>query len=180
LRKIDARSSAVFDGSTLSLRETAALSHYCTLLLGSSSGISWICTSGAAKSLPMVQLLDKNAYVFNPLSVDFTKRGQSTDNLIELYNFTIDRIEACVKSIFDSGFAAGRQQFNQPVIFTFRLFRGIIHHFLKQGKISQVIRFIRLNLAEHGYNRAMLLMMARGIFYFPVQVILDKVNSQRK
>jgi hypothetical protein len=44
-QRVDHPSPRVIDGSTLSLRATAALTHYCTLLLGCSSGISWMVQS---------------------------------------------------------------------------------------------------------------------------------------
>jgi ADP-heptose:LPS heptosyltransferase len=56
--KINSINKQVIDGSGLSIRETAALTHYCTFLLGCSSGITWLSTSDAAKQLPMVQLLN--------------------------------------------------------------------------------------------------------------------------
>jgi hypothetical protein len=60
--KVNHPNKAIIDGSHLTLRETAQLSHHCTFLLGSSSGITWITTSDAGKQLPMVQLL--NATLF--------------------------------------------------------------------------------------------------------------------
>ncbi|MEO6218907.1 MAG: hypothetical protein ABIO81_00660, partial [Ginsengibacter sp.] len=47
--KIQHANENIIDGSVLSLRETAALTHHCSLLLGCSSGITWISTSDAAK-----------------------------------------------------------------------------------------------------------------------------------
>lgn len=49
----------IVNGSVLSFRENAELTKYCTILVGCSSGISWLCTSDWAKPLPMIQLLKK-------------------------------------------------------------------------------------------------------------------------
>jgi hypothetical protein len=175
-RKININHPAVFDGSVLSLRETVALSHYCTLFMGSSSGITWACTSNAAKPLPMIQLLNPNTYVFNPPSVDFKKRGKPVDNLIELYSFNHKDIIACTQAVLMWGFEVAREQFNQQPIFKFRLYRGIIHSFLLRGKFNRIAHFIRLNLKENRWHINMLLMIMKGFLFFPVQLIADKLS----
>jgi ADP-heptose:LPS heptosyltransferase len=73
----------VFDGNQLSIRETVALTHYCTLLLGCSSGISWASTSSAAGSLDFVQILSRGAYYFNPLSLTLEKWHHPTNRIFE-------------------------------------------------------------------------------------------------
>jgi len=50
----------IIDGSTLSIRENAELTKYCTSFIGVSSGISWICTSDWAKDLPRILLIKKD------------------------------------------------------------------------------------------------------------------------
>jgi hypothetical protein len=47
-------SERVFDASVLSYRENAELSKYCSLLIGCSSGITWLTTSDWARRLPML------------------------------------------------------------------------------------------------------------------------------
>ena len=179
-RKINVDHLSVLDGSILTLRETVALSHHCTLLIGSSSGITWACTSNAAKLLPMIQLLDPFAYVFNPPSTDFKKRGKSTDHLIELYSFDHQKVIDCVQTVVSRGFDIARTQFNQQPILKFKLYRGIIHTFLRQGKFGKIIHFIRLNVKENKWNINMLVMIAKGILFFPAQLIADKLSSPSK
>ncbi len=94
--KIDHPSDQIIDGSPLSLRQTAALTHYCSLLLGCSSGITWISTSSAAKQLPMVQLLNPATTWFNPVSRDFERYGFDTRTVIELSRFDVASVESCV------------------------------------------------------------------------------------
>lgn len=49
----------VVDGSQLSFRENAELTKYCSLFIGVSSGITWLCTADSAKDLPKIILLNK-------------------------------------------------------------------------------------------------------------------------
>ncbi|MBC7873081.1 MAG: hypothetical protein H7Y01_03735, partial [Ferruginibacter sp.] len=46
-------SPGIIDASSLSVRENAELTHYCSLLIGCSSGITWLSTSSGARQLPM-------------------------------------------------------------------------------------------------------------------------------
>ncbi|MBS1497270.1 MAG: hypothetical protein JSU03_04525 [Bacteroidetes bacterium] len=172
--KININLPGVFDGSELSIRETAALSHYCTLLLGCSSGITWATTSTGAKQLPMVQLLNKDAYIFNPPSIAFEKVGSPTDTIIELFEFDVKKVLSCIEMIFTQDFATARLTFHQQAKKQFRVFRGITHRFLAQKKYGLLKKFIKMNIAVNGYNGAMLLMILKGIVFYPVQRLLEK------
>jgi hypothetical protein len=163
----------IIDGNTLSIRETVALTHYCTLLLGCSSGISWAATSTAARPLPMVQILGKKAYYFNPLSLTFKKNNKSVERLIELVDFDSEKLETLFKDIFNKGFAEARRLHNQEVVKQFRLFRGIIHSFLRQKKFSLIATFIRINFKENGLNFQMIKYILLGFVLFPVQLIAN-------
>lgn len=170
----------IINGNVLSIRETVALTHYCTLLLGCSSGISWAATSIAAKSLPTVQLLAKNAYYFNPLSLTFFKLKRSADTLIEMIEFDKQKLSEVFEDIFSKGFQQARSKHHQQVQVQFRLYRGIINGFLKEGKCSEIVTFVKINYKEHGFNFQMLKYMLLGIVLFPFQWIMDdmiKINK---
>lgn len=167
----------IIDGNTLSIRETVALTHHCTLLLGCSSGISWAATSIAAKPLPMVQILAPDAYYFNPLSLTFKKLRKPTDELIELIHFDSEKLEAVFVDMFREGFREARIKHNQVVKPKFRLYRGIIHHFLKRGRLAEIATFVRINLKENGFNISMLKYMLMGLVLFPIQLILDQTKK---
>lgn len=166
----------IIDGNTLSIRETVALTHYCTLLLGCSSGISWAATSIAAKPLPMVQILAPDGYYFNPLSLTFKRWHKPTARLIELIHFDTDKLEAVFTDIFHQGFEKAQIKHNQLVKPQFRLYRGIIHHFLKRGRLAEIATFVRVNLKENGFNISMLKCMLMGMVLFPIQLILDQTK----
>jgi hypothetical protein len=154
-----------------------ALTHYCTLLLGCSSGISWAAISTAAKSLPMVQILAPGAYYFNPLSLTFRKLNRHTGMLLELVQFSKEKLGEIFSDIFREGFEPARRKHHQQVTVQFKLFRGIIHNFLKKGRFSEIITFIRINLKENGYNLSMLKYMCMGLFLFPFQLIFDQIKK---
>jgi hypothetical protein len=167
----------MIDGNTLSIRETVALTHYCTVLLGCSSGISWAATSIAAKPLLMVQILAPDAYYFNPLSLTFNKLHKPTDQLIELIHFDGEKLEAVFADIFYRGFCEAQIKHNQRVKPQFRLYRGIIHQFLKRGQFAEIATFVRVNLKENGCSMPMLKYMLMGLLLFPVQLIVDQTKK---
>lgn len=89
----------IIDGSKLSWRENAELANYCNLMVGCSSGISWLCTSNWVKPLPFIQIVNPNYESGNfsaSMKIDFRYFGISTENIIELYNPTDSIVESCI------------------------------------------------------------------------------------
>ncbi len=168
----------IINGNSLSIRETVALTHYCTIVLGCSSGISWAATSTAAKLLPMVQILAKDAYYFNPLSITFKKLGKNTDQFLELLDFDGNKLGNIFSDIFNLGFEYARMQHEQVVKKQFRLHRGIIYNFLKKKKFSSVAKFITINFKENGLNLSMIKYMLLGFILFPFQYLKD-INKNK-
>jgi hypothetical protein len=167
----------VIDGSTLSIRETVAFSHSCDLLIGCSSGITWACTSTAGKDIPMLQILDKKAYIFNPPSIAIELAGGSNQQIIELFDFEETSISSCVATVFEKGIVAAKTLYNQPTKKQFRLFRGIVHSFLKQAKFKMIFNFIRMNLSVNGLNPSMCYKILQGFLFFPIELINDKIKK---
>lgn len=167
----------IIDGNSLTIRETVALTYYCTLLLGCSSGITWAATSIAAKPLPMVQILAPDAYYFNPLSLTLKKLKRSADHLLELVEFSNEKLSKVFEDVFNKGFIEAKTKHHQQVAVQFKLFRGIIHNFIKKGRFSEIITFVRVNWKEHGFNLSMLKYMLFGFILFPFQVVADKMKK---
>jgi ADP-heptose:LPS heptosyltransferase len=167
----------IFDGNTLSIRETVALTHHCTILLGCSSGISWAATSNAAKPLQFVQILAPDAYYFNPLSITLKKWQQPLDRLIELVRFDVLKIGEVFRDIFSKDFDSAKAMHNQPVQVQFRLHRGIVHGFLKKGRLSEIITFVKTNIEANGWSPNMLKYISLGILLFPFQLISDQFKK---
>jgi hypothetical protein len=158
----------IFDASGLSLRENAALTHYCTLLVGCSSGITWISTSEAAKPLPLVQLLKQDALWFNSVRRDFQHWGWPVDTIIEIEDGHAGRVPDCVRAIFSEGFATARTRFHEDIPANFRAYARMLCDFLRHGEWQKAWTLLRVNLAEHGFQRALLNFrlrwIARGMF----------------
>jgi hypothetical protein len=102
----------VIDGSTLTFRENAELTKYCTLFIGTGSGITQVCISEWAKPLPMIQLLRKNTVA--SLIVDHKYFGLPTETIIEMTNCTKTQVVRCIWDCLTIGFTKAREVYNDP------------------------------------------------------------------
>ena len=92
----------IIDASTLSYRENAELSKYCTFLVGCSSGITWLLTSSWAKKINTVQFLQNGElpFSFASLAYDLAYWDLPTNHILEtdaselgmMQNIVIDSI----------------------------------------------------------------------------------------
>ncbi len=180
--KINHTLPQIIDGSSLSLRETAALTHYCTLLLGSSSGITWISTSDAARRLPMVQVLDPFTPWVNAVSRDCERFNFPTDKLIEIYRFDKDVINNCVQAALDD-FAAAKNKWHQPLPLHFKATRGIVYNLLCYFHFAAIARHIRVNREVYGNKAAFYKEVIMGFVVLPFWLIRNftrkKILKQR-
>ncbi len=167
--KVKSTSSQVIDGSALTLRETAAITHHCTLLLGCSSGITWISTSSAARQLPMVQLLNPGTRWVNPISRDFERFGISTESLIELIDFDREKLMLVLKAAFNN-FEAARRIYHQAVPLHFKTTRNIVYNLLCYLQFSSVWQHIKANQERYGHNLTFYKEVLLAILLFPFRL----------
>ena len=169
----------IIDGSALSLRETAALTHYCTLLLGCSSGITWISTSSAARQLPMVQLLNPHTTWFNPVSRDFERFGLDSHTVTELIEFDGPRVTACVKEAMQD-FAAARARYHQPAALRFNTTRDIVYNLLCYLEFRAIGRHMALNVRVYGHRWSFYREVIMGFLIFPGRLIGNRYKKRNK
>ncbi len=172
--KLEASRPSIIDGSALSLRETACLSKYCTLLVGCSSGTTWATTSDAGRRLPMVQILDPNAYWLNSVVNDHLRFGLPVDEIIEMTDSSEEKIDLCIRAILEKGFPSARVLYHTPLPIQFRMTRGILAYLLGKGDIAGAFRHIVINLRIFGWKPGLLRSIALGIATFPVVNLLNK------
>jgi hypothetical protein len=168
--------AAIIDGSKLSIRETASLTNYCTLLLGCSSGISWISTSDAAKQLPMIQLLNADTPWINPVSRDFKRFGLPVETVIDMVEFDLPLVIACVQAAI-TDFKEARMRFNQPIPLQFKTTTNIVYNLLCYLQFSSIVRHIRVNQKIYPGNGAFYWAVAKGFFIFPFRLVYNLLTK---
>lgn len=167
----------VIDASVLSVRENAALTHFCTILIGCSSGLTWISTSSASKHLPMVQLLNAKTDFVNLPSVDFKRYGIVHDELIEIYDYNEMNIKDCVLSIIDNGFFFAKKQYNQIAELQFNTTRKIVYNLLCYFQFSAIIKHIQINILVYGFNIKFLSALIQTLLMFPFKLLINRTRK---
>jgi len=163
--------ATIIDASELSIRENAALTHYCHLLIGCSSGITWLSTSNAAKQLPMIQLLNPDAPFRNIPSEDFKRFGLDTDELIELFDFNEQNIFDCVKSSLAEGINITQQKFNQTLPQNFSTTRKITYNLLCYGDFKGISKHVAIMKSVYQNHPAINKQALLGLTEFPFKLI---------
>lgn len=169
-KKVDHSNPRIIDGSALTIRETAALTHYCNFLIGCSSGITWISGSTAAKQLPMVQLLNPETNWINPPSRDFKRFGLDDSRIIELINFNVSQVADCVSLALVS-FDKAKNRFNQLIPLHFRTTRTIVYNLLCYLELKAISKHIRINNELYGQRLSFYKEVIAGFLIFPFKLI---------
>ncbi len=141
----------VLDGSKLSFRETAELSHYCSLLLGCSSGLTWLCTSEAARRLPTVQLLSSSIGDCNSMSKDHARWNLPTEDIVELFDPSLKEVIQCVSFLLDKGAVAAKQRFHQDNSQPYRAYQVLWSSLVTLGEYKKAMELLwrnRTNLLQ--------------------------------
>lgn len=175
--KINHPNPAIIDGSELSFRETAALTHHCTMLLGCSSGITWVSTSDAGKQLPMVQLINAETKWVNAISRDFERFNIPTDHLIELIQFDKDEVVRCVKDSLVN-FEQAKLKYNKPLPLHFRTTRFIVYNLLCYLHFKAIAKHIQVNKEVYGVRLKFYGEVLRGFLMFPFRLIQNTVRKK--
>jgi len=149
---IDSGCENIVDGSKISLRENAELTKYCTLLIGCSSGITWICTSSWAKPLPMVQLLKANPIWYASVIGDHNCWGLPTDTVIEMTECESSHVERCIALIFNESFSIAKTKFHQDIDITFHSYGHLIRGMLLRGQLRKAKMMTSNHIERNGWK----------------------------
>jgi ADP-heptose:LPS heptosyltransferase len=149
-KKINSGHKRIIDASALTFRENAELSKHCSLLIGCSSGITWLLTSTWAKKLPTIQILKKGAllYEFASVSYDLKYWGQQTNHIVEITKFEEDYIFDCVNTTLIHGIERAREKYNEILTPSFNSVFLMITILVYRIKFKQIPILIR-----HFYER---------------------------
>lgn len=139
---INSNRANIINASELSFRENAELSKYCDLLIGCSSGITWLLTSDWAKPMPTIQLLNKEAIWFNSLVKDYEVRGKDAGHVLEMYKFNVHTAAECIIKTLTDGFEKTRKSYHQQYSRYWCMTEmSILFRLLKESRIRAVLKF---------------------------------------
>ncbi|MGQ0739160.1 MAG: glycosyltransferase family 9 protein [Bacteroidota bacterium] len=139
--------------SQLTLRENAELTKYCSLLVGCSSGITWMATTDQAKRLPMIQFLRRGiGFKFASVSYDHQFWGLDASNIIETTNSNADKAVDLISSVLKNGIAANRIKYHQKLRPCFLSLVKYSFMFFRRGKFGKSFRVVK-NFILRNYIR---------------------------
>ncbi|WP_013325270.1 glycosyltransferase family 9 protein [Gloeothece verrucosa] len=142
----------IIDGSSLSFRENAELTKYCSLLIGCSSGISWLCTSEWAKKLPSIQLLKADKSMYASFIYDHQYHGLTYDHIIEMTDTTAETVAACVIAVIKDGVATARLNFHQDITLDFTFYFQTMAFVLYKRKFKDFIFSLFYTFKRYGFR----------------------------
>jgi hypothetical protein len=148
-------------GSRLSFKENAELTKYCTLLVGCSSGLSWLATSDWAKPLPSVQLLSRHTSVFASFVHDHTHFGLPVDGIIEITDCLPEHVAACIDAILLEGFSCAQARFHQDIKPDFRHYVDMLQFAYSRSGLGSVLRSLKVTIGRYGIKRELLQALGR-------------------
>ena len=146
----------IIDASNLSFRENAELTKYCSLLIGCSSGISWLTTSSWAKKLPMIQLLKSDKSMYASLIYDHKYHGLPTDHIIEITDKNVDKILSCILTIVNENFLIARSKFHQEIALNFTFYFQTIAAVLYTRKLRQFCYSLFYTVKRYGLHPSLI------------------------
>jgi len=113
--KLKGNSKHIIDASELSFRENAELTKYCTLLVGCSSGITWLSTSDWAKKLPMVQVFNEdllNMRFYYGVAYDHHLWGIDGSQVLEISDKQCNNLPDILSLILSKSFNIAKARYN--------------------------------------------------------------------
>lgn len=149
--------AGVFDGSTLSFKENAALAAKCALLVGCSSGISWLCEAANDPPPAMIQLLKQRDSVYASFVHDHDYHNLPSEHVIEMTDCPAERVVDCVCLSLDRGIAIARQDFHQSIAPSFVHYGQLLMRTFAAGELTAAWSSIKVTVARYGPRPALLM-----------------------
>ncbi len=150
---IESPNARVIIANNISLRGNAELTKYCSLLVGCSSGITWMATTDWAKRLPMIQFLRRGiGFTFASVVYDHKYWGLDDSQIIETTNDSIDNAINLIGDVIKYGIPECKPTFHQRLRPKFRSLLKYSFMFFRRGKFGRSVTIAR-NFIRRNYIR---------------------------
>jgi hypothetical protein len=145
----------IISGGSLSIRQTARLSHHVDLFVGCGAGLTVAATSGVAKpGLPNIQILRRRTSVYASFRYDFGYYGKPTGHFMELTSENPAHIRTAVLAAVIDGFESAKAEFDDPVPLTFGWYIELIRMMLiDTGRYAEAAHSLLITAQRFGWNR---------------------------
>jgi len=154
-KPIETGNPCIIDGSVLTVREMAELTEYCTLFIGTGSGLSQVVQTTWAKKLPMIQLLKKGTVA----SVIWDRKRQNlpTRDIIEISTCDEVKVYGCVTAT-TIGWDLARQIYCEEITpdFTIIRFHMRFDKAKREGNYLGILSAFAIVLRDYGFSMGLL------------------------
>lgn len=171
----------VIDGSGLSFKENAELTKYCCLLVGCSSGISWLATSDWAKPLPKIQLLSTDTAMYASMIYDAMYFGLPSDQILEMQDCTPALVASCIRIVFDDEFAAAREKYHRdiPLDLSFYL-KQLYCEALQKNELGKALGSLSVTRERFGNHPQLVYFLENLVFPYAELAWADLSKDERE
>jgi hypothetical protein len=157
--------AAIIDASVLGFREIAELTRYCSLFIGCSSGITWLCTSDAAQTIPTIQVLSKRAGMLGAVVADLEYWGLPSGHIIEMRDSSVERAAKCALDVLTDGIAAARAKHHERQDLQLNQYYDALLHLLQEGRFAEVVSSMRHSIGRYGMRKEFVTDLARVLAF---------------
>jgi len=150
-QRLESDDLRIIDASVLRFRENAQLTHYATLFVGCSSGITWLSTSDWAKRLPTIQLLRRATSIYASMVHDAQYFGLPHDHIIEMTDCTATHLAECIAAALTTPFSEARARFHESIRIDHQFYLNtFLLPILKRGHLKQGARSLSRVIRRYG------------------------------
>ncbi len=145
----------ILHGGSLSMRETALLTHYADMFVGCGSGLTVVATSTAAKQdLPNIQVLNRSTSVYASFKHDFEYFGKKADRFLETTNADASHIAAIVKTAATEGYSAAKDRYGESLPLDFKWYFELIEKMLlRDRRYIDAANSLLVTAKRYGWTR---------------------------
>ena len=148
----------------LTLRESARLTHHCTLFMGCGSGGTVAATSTAARALPNIQLLSRGTSVYASFAHDFEYFGIDDRDFLELTTPNANIIADVVLNVVRDGIAEVRLSRPYRIPVTFDHYIWLIEtHLLSYHRVLDAARSLLVTTDRYGWTLQLIAFAERRV-----------------
>ena len=147
----------IIPADSLSIRQTARLTHHIDLFVGCGSGLTVAATAGAAKpGLPNIQILRRYTSVYASFRHDFGYFRKPTNHFMELTSEDLDHLRTAVLAALVDGFECAKSRYDDPVPLTFDwYFTQIQMMLIELGHYADAMHSLLITADRFGWDPAL-------------------------
>ncbi|MEO6582988.1 MAG: hypothetical protein ABIO05_01615, partial [Ferruginibacter sp.] len=182
-KKIHTPTPQIIDGSVLNFRANAALTHYCHLFIGCSSGISWITTTQSAKPLQKIIIINPADYYTSSMVHDHEWSGLPTTDIIEMHtqNNVLTLVAEATQLILYGNFVAAKNKYHKH--FKLQNYKYVYHQtkeWLSRKDFAAPAKAWQRTSQRNGFTLSSLLNLIKGYIKFPFSSLEKKKTIRPK